>query len=226
MRRSTNKIPLIMDHNPVSAIAEAYRGLRTNIDFAGTERPMQVITVTSALQEEGKTTTAVNLACACAQANKRVLLIDANMRRPMLHHLFRKPNTQGLSNIMAGQCGFRDAVEFTHIDHLELLTAGSMPPNPAELLASSRYAELLAEVKAEYNTIIIDSPSTLFVTDAQIIAAAGDGVLLVADVGKVKKQQVRRAKSLLDNVKAHVIGVVLNNVKAKNHQAQQLAFYM
>jgi len=216
MQRSTSKTPIIMDKNPVSTIAEAYRGLRTSIEFMNKENKMCIIGITSSQQGEGKTTTAANLAIAYAQANRRVLLIDANMRQPMVHDIFLKTNYKGLANIVSNVCELKEVVVETHIPNLDILPAGGTPPNPSELLSSVKFYEILDETKSQYDVIIVDSPPVLHVTDAQIIAAVCDGVLLVASGGKVKKHVIRRAKALLDNVKANVMGVVLNNIKSRN----------
>jgi capsular exopolysaccharide synthesis family protein len=213
MQRSTNKIPLIMEKNPSSPLAESYRVLRTNLDFITAESTLKTIAVTSTHQQEGKTTTAVNLAVALAQAHRKVLLIDANMRQPSLHHVFAKPLHLGLSRVLSDQCDFQEAVEGTHIESLSLLSAGEQPPNPSELLSSQRLSNLLEEAGSLYDVVIVDSPSVLLATDAQIVASKCDGVLLVVHAGKAKKQAVQRAKEVLMKSKANMLGVVLNHVK-------------
>lgn len=225
MQRSTHKYPIIMERNPGSSVAESFRGLRTNIDFAAVDHSIRVIAVTSSQPSEGKTTTAVNLAIAYAQAGRKVLLIDADIRKPSLHDIFRSQHERGLTQLLATQCSFEEAVATSHIEHLDVLAAGILPPNPSELLASGKFAALLETAKEQYELIIIDCPAVLLVTDSQIIASQADGVLLVAHVGKVKKPTIRKARTALDNVKANLIGVVLNQVKSKKSKKEYFAYY-
>lgn len=225
MQRSTHKYPLIMERNPGSLIAESFRGLRTNIDFSNLDHSLRIIAVTSSQPGEGKTTTAVNLAIAYAQAGRKVLLIDADIRKPSLHELFRNQHQWGLTHLLATQCSFEEAVATTHIESLDVLVAGILPPNPSELLASGKFVELLMNAQEQYDLVIIDSPSVLLVTDTQIIASRVDGVLLVVHSGKVKKQIVRKARTVLENVKANLIGVVLNQVKKKKSKRDSYSYY-
>ncbi|MCI3927140.1 CpsD/CapB family tyrosine-protein kinase [Paenibacillus sp. TRM 82003] len=225
MRRSVNKQPLIMDLNPHSSIAEAYRVLRTNLEFAAPDARLQTIVITSAMHGEGKTTTIANLAVAFAHIGKKVLLIDADLRKPSLHDVFVKHNRGGLTNIIAGQYELGQMIQETHIEDLSLLPSGPLPPNASELLASQRFMELLKEAKSKYDMILIDTPPALTVTDAQIISSRCDGVLLVANVGKVKRQAVVQVKTLLDLVKANFLGVVLNQAKRRKDSKESKLYY-
>ncbi len=175
-----------------------------------------MISVTSAGPMEGKSTTAANLAVAYAQANKQVLLMDADLRKPTLHHTFEKSNRIGLSNLLANQYGIHEVVKDTHIENLSVITSGPIPPNPAEMLASKRMVSLLVELKDRFDMIIIDTPPALAVTDAQVIASICDGVLLVIDCGKVKRDLALKVKANLEHVKARILGVVLNNKSRKD----------
>lgn len=212
MSRSTPNWSLITETNPKSPISESYRMLRTNIEFSAIDQSMQIIMVTSSKPSEGKSTTSANIAVAFAQSNKKVLLIDADMRKPMQHRMFGKSNRIGLTTALFQQKELGDVVQMTNTDNLWFMPAGPTPPNPSELLSSNRMAALLEAVKRTYDVIIVDTPPILFVTDAQIVAAQSDGVVLVVDSGKVKKETAAKAKASLDHVKAKVIGVVLNNV--------------
>ncbi|MFB9756861.1 CpsD/CapB family tyrosine-protein kinase [Paenibacillus hodogayensis] len=211
----TNKTAFVTQIKQISYVAESYRALRTNIQFSSVNRPIQTILVTSAQSSEGKTTTVTNLAIVYAQENKKVLLIDADMRKPTLHQIFVRPNIQGLSNLLANQIAIQEAVNDTHISNLSIMTSGPIPPNPSELLASIRMQTLIKELRGIYDVILFDSPPALQVTDTQLLAAQCDGVLLVVKSGKVKRDHVKKTISSLEYVKARILGVVLNNKRKK-----------
>ncbi|GIP39969.1 tyrosine-protein kinase YwqD [Paenibacillus sp. J31TS4] len=225
MPRSTEKRPIITDINPKSPISEAYRTLRTNIEFSAVDEQLKVIMLTSAGPGEGKSTTATNLAVAYAQTNKKVLIMDADLRKSTMHHTFLKTNRSGLTNILVGQMTWEQAVQPTDIPNLDLLTAGPVPPNPSELLASQRMSALLEELKGHYDIVIVDTPPVLVVTDAQVLSTKCDGVVLVIDSGKVKREVAMKAKSNLDHVKVRILGVVLNNLDRKNGGSYYYYYY-
>ncbi|HEY0827513.1 MAG TPA: CpsD/CapB family tyrosine-protein kinase [Bacilli bacterium] len=212
MLRSTNEQMLITDVHPRSPISEAYRTLRTNIRFSSVDQQLKILLVTSTQAGEGKTTTVTNLAAAYAQENKKVLIIDADLRKPSIHHVFNLSNRNGLTSILTDQFVINEVVAKTHINHLSVITSGPIPPNPSEMLTSKRMLSLLAELKEVYDVILIDSPPTLAVTDSQILAAMCDGVILVINYGKVKREFVKKAKDSLEHVKARILGAVINNV--------------
>lgn len=216
MSRLTPKWNLITEKNPKSPISEGYRMLRTNIEFSSIDLTLQTIMVTSSKPSEGKSTTCANMAVAFAQANKRVLLIDADLRKPTQHHIFAISNRFGLTTALFHQKELRDIIQHTNTDNLSIIPAGPTPPNPSELLSSKRMAALLATTRETYDVIIIDTPPILSVTDAQIVATQSDGVVLVVDSGKVKKEVAVKAKALLEHVNARLIGIVLNNINRKN----------
>jgi capsular exopolysaccharide synthesis family protein len=225
MSRSTVKRPIITDVNPKSPISEAYRTLRTNIEFSTIDEKIRVIMLTSAGPGEGKSTTATNLAVTYAQTGKQVLVIDADLRKPTMHHTFMKTNRMGLSNILSGQVLPNEVIALTHIENLSLLSSGPTPPNPSEMLGSQRMSALLTELKEIYDIIIIDTPPALAVTDAQLIATQTDGVIFVIDSGKVKRELALKVKSNLEHVRARILGVVLNNVDKKNGDAYYYYYY-
>lgn len=202
---------LITIEEPKSPISEAYRVLRTNIQFSAVDQEMQVLTVTSAQPKEGKTTTVANLAVAYAQEGKRVLMIDADLRQPMLHRIFIRPNEHGLTNILAQRSKIEDECIATDVENLYLLPAGVKPPNPAELLSTKRMSSLLDQLRQQFDIVLIDTPPSLPFTDALVVASGSDGVLLVVCAGKSKRELVRKCKANLQHVKANVLGVVLNN---------------
>lgn len=225
MRQLTLKYPLAMDINPASFIAESYRSLRANIEFSSFDQELKTIAVTSARPLEGKTTTAVNMAAAFAQAKKNVVLIDANFRKPTIHDIFSKQNRGGLSNIIAKQYSVHEMVQETHIDNLSVITSGPVPPNPSEMLSSNNFKEMLDELKENYSVIIIDTPPALTVTDAQVVAAQCDGVLLVVHAGKAKRDAVVKVKEHLEHARARLLGVVLNNAKRNKRNKQEEFYY-
>lgn len=210
--RDTGRDGLVALRNPRSAAAEAYRTLRTSIQFAGLDQPVRSVLVTSASQGDGKTTVAANIGVAFAEIGKRVLLVDCDLRRPGLHALFGVPQAPGLTNrLIAEQPALPPAA--TPVPGLFILPAGDPPPNPAELIASARLAAALERLEAEFDLLVIDSPPAGIVTDAAILAKLVDGVILVVSAGQTRRDSAQRAKQLLEGVGARILGAVLNNAK-------------
>jgi protein-tyrosine kinase len=202
-----------------SLISEQFRTMRTNITFAAPDHEVRTILVTSSIPGEGKSTTAANLGVVFAQEDKRVLIIDADLRKPTLHYAFGIFNVIGLSSVLTRKNAFYDAIQETTVTGLNLLPSGPIPPNPAELLASKTMDALFEELKKLYDIIIVDAPPVLPVTDAQILSNKCDGTLLIANAGIVTKEVVIKAKSTLVGSQARIMGVVLNNYKiAKNRK--------
>ncbi|MFS0555440.1 CpsD/CapB family tyrosine-protein kinase [Brevibacillus sp. 179-C9.3 HS] len=209
-----NKKPfskLVCYSNPKSPIAEAYRTLRTNIRFSTPD--LRTMIITSAQPGEGKTTTISNLAIAFAQAGVNVLLIDGDMRKPTLHHVFRLQNELGLSSLLNGQAELNEVIQPINVNRMDVITAGPIPEAPTELLSSERMRKFMYDVKFRYELILIDSPPLLPVADSQVLSSLVDGVLLVLRSGKVKVENAKKAKMLLDHVGARIIGAVLNDMK-------------
>jgi tyrosine-protein kinase Etk/Wzc len=209
--RSASLITNFDSHSPYS---EAYRALRTNTQFLGLENPFKVLLFTSALQQEGKSTTSSNLAITTANMGTKTLLIDCDLRRPSLHKLFDNQHEQGLTNVVMGAIDWKDAVQDTGVENLDIITSGPMPPNPSELLASGRMRGLIEKFRENYEMVIIDSPPVIAVTDAAILSTMVDGAYIVVEAGKTPMGAVMRTKSILDNVQGNVCGVVLNNISA------------
>jgi capsular exopolysaccharide synthesis family protein len=220
---SKNKYLLITGSNPKSPISEAYRTLRTNITFSAVDQEIQKILVTSSQQGEGKSTTIANLAVAYAMENKKVLLIDADLRKPSLHQFFLKSNRRGLTNILVNQAKIAEAIVETDVANLSFLPSGPIPPNPSELLASKKMRSLLEDLETEFDLILVDSPPALALTDAQILSTMCDGVLLVVKHGKAKQQIVKKTLLNLQHVKAKVLGVVINN--KTNQDTESSSYY-
>jgi non-specific protein-tyrosine kinase len=206
---------LVAYHDPRSAAAEAYRALRTNIQFASPDKPLKTLLATSTSPEDGKSTTLANLAITLAETGARTLLVDCDLRRPAQHALFGLPNEVGLTSLMLGTPGTlapdRLGVQATPVGNLGVLTSGPVPPNPAELLASRRMAEILTTLAGLADYVLFDTPPIIAVTDAAILAPHVDGVLLIVRAGKTKRDLAVKAKGILAQVNAPLVGVVLND---------------
>lgn len=207
----------IVRNNPKSSISEAFRTMRTNIQFTNIDRDMKTIAITSSTTSEGKSTMVSNFAISLAQEDKKVLILDCDLRRPRVHKLFNISNDKGITSILMGASTLDDAVyNSTDIEGLSIITAGPIPPNPSELLSSNRMKEFLESVKDKYDMIILDTPPVGLVTDAAILSASIDGTLLVVEVGETETGQAEYAKELLDKVNANILGVVLNKIPLKD----------
>jgi len=203
---------LIAESDPRSAASEAYRTIRTNIQFAGLDRPCRTIVITSGTAGEGKTTSVANFGVVCAQAGSRVCLVDSDLRRPALHRLFGVDNERGLTTALVEDLPFAEVAQATHIPNLWLLTSGALPPNPAELVGSRRMRELLEAASSTFDLIVCDSPPVIAVADGVALAAQCDGVILVIRVGTVGHEVLRRVAEQIEAVKGKILGVLLNSV--------------
>lgn len=209
---------LITMTNSKSPISEQYRTIRTNIQFSTVDQEIRSLMVTSAGPGEGKSTTTANIAVVFAQQGKKVLLIDADLRKPTAHYTFRVDNNVGLTNVLLKQTTLPMAVRETHQENLYVLPSGPIPPNPAELLGSRSMEQLGNQVFEEFDMVIFDTPPVLAVTDAQILANKSDGIVLVVSSGTTENEAAIKAKELLVNAKGKILGVVLNNKKMKDSQ--------
>ncbi|QWU15131.1 capsular exopolysaccharide family [Paenibacillus sophorae] len=216
---------LITVTNPRSTVSEAFRALRTNIDFSSIDEKIQVIMVTSSGPEEGKSTVTGNLAVAYAQADKKVVLIDADLRKPTGHRTFSLSNRFGLSSLLSQQANLDEVIQVSGVPNLSIITSGPIPPNPAEMIASNRMSATLQELRQRFDIILIDTPPLLAVTDAQIMSSKSDGVIMVVSYGKVKRDIAVKAKASLDRVGARMLGVVMNNVKRKASEGSYYYYY-
>lgn len=206
---------LITKLNPRSPIAEQYRTIRTNLQFASVDEELKTMLVTSPGPGAGKSITTANLAVVYAQQGKKVLLIDADMRKPTVHYTFRLDNLHGLSSILVGEESVEEAVSTTDIDNLDIIPCGPIPPNPSELLGSRKMRTLLHEAGMVYDLIIFDTPPVLAVTDAQILANIVDGSLLVVRSKETENEAAIKAKEALEPAKAKLLGAVLNDREKK-----------
>lgn len=206
---------LIALSDPRSPAAEAYRRLRTNIQFSSLDKPLQTLLATSTAPDEGKSTTIANLAVTMAQAEQRVILVDCDLRRPTLHTLFKLPNEQGLTSLLLAQEDAEIPLQETGVAGLGLLTSGPLPPRPADILGSRRMEAVIARLRTMADIVLFDTPPVVVVTDAAVLATKLDGVLLIFQAGKTTRDHGRQARQILEKVKANIVGVVLNNAQVE-----------
>jgi polysaccharide biosynthesis transport protein len=203
---------LYVAKQPRSPVSEAFRALRTNLEFSGVDKPLKTITVTSSVPMEGKTIVAANLAAIMAQGGKRVVLLDADLRRPSVHKILGTHNNVGLSDVIRGHLSLTDVNrQIEDVKGLSAVTSGSLPPNPSELLGSAKMTKVLEELNSQADIVIIDSPPSL-VTDSQILAAKSDGVLIVIQPGKTHRDSAKATVAQLRSAGVNIIGVVLNRI--------------
>jgi capsular exopolysaccharide synthesis family protein len=217
LKSSSSPSSLVTLNDPQSFAAEAFRVLRNNLHYANPDVPLRRILVTSAGPGEGKSTTAANLAISMAQGERSVLLVEADLRRPSVHSLFRQPTTPGLSSYLVGDSLLAAVLLKSAVPNLSLVVSGPTPPNPAELLGSRRMHEFLNTVAERFDVVILDSPPALATSDACALAPHVDGVLLVVDSGQTPEVALRRAKERIEAVRGRIIGAVLNRFDAAAH---------
>lgn len=211
--------PLAMVDNPNGIRAETIRRLRTNLQFVNAaSEPSRALLVTSSLPGEGKSTTAANLAIALADAGSRVLLVDADLRRPSLHKILGQEGSAGLTSVLIGRVAVGSVIQPWQGGRIDVLTAGPIPPNPSELLGSSAMARLLESLRESYDVVLLDSPPLLPVTDAAVLGAIVDGVLLVVAAGRTHKNQLLNGIQALSNVNARILGVILNKLETRSER--------
>ena len=208
-----------------SPISEAYRTLRTNVQFTSVDSETKKIMITSSGPREGKSSTIANLAVSIAQTGKSVIVVDADMRNPTQHKIFGLDNGQGLSVALVQDQDFQKYVRETAVPGVMVLTGGPIPPNPAELVGSKRMKRLIEEFSQEYDIVLIDTPPIIAVTDAAILAQQVDGVILVLAAGEVNKDYALRAKEQLDKVGAKILGAVLNKADMKASEYYYYYYY-
>ncbi|MFJ6078598.1 polysaccharide biosynthesis tyrosine autokinase [Pseudarthrobacter sp. NPDC092419] len=217
--------PLVTQHAPQSPRAEAFRQLRTNLQFANVTGTANTVLITSSLPGEGKSTTATNLAIALAQAGRTVCLVDADLRRPMVDEYLGLERNAGLTTALVGAANVNDLLQPWGDDELYVLASGQIPPNPSELLGSSEMQHLIERLGEAFDTVIIDAPPLLPVTDAAVLSQHVGGVVLVVGVQKIKRHDLEKSLSNLRLVEANLLGVVLNRVPAKGADAYNYGYY-
>lgn len=207
----------VVEKNPKSIVSEAYRTLRTNIQYSSFDKEIRAIVVTSAEAAEGKSTVSGNLALSFAQNEKKVIIVDCDLRKPSVHKNFKLSNLEGLSEVLIGKAKLEEVIQNRN-ENLDILTSGKIPPNPAEMLSSSAMTNLIEKLKEKYHMVILDSPPLQAVTDPQILSTKADGTILVVRAQRTNKEAVIEAKNLLNKVGANIIGTVLlavENTKGK-----------
>jgi capsular exopolysaccharide synthesis family protein len=204
------KMTLVTITDPRSPFSEAYRTLRTNLSFYSLDHPLRTLVVTSPAPNEGKSTTVANLAVTMAQSGRRTILVDCDLRRPTLHELFDLPISPGLTNLVLEEVT-DPPLQQTGIENLWLLTSGPTPPNPADMLGTHRVDQVISSLLTKADFILFDAPPVMAASDAAILGAKSDGVLLVIRAGKTRRDQSQRAKELLQRAKVRVVGVALTN---------------
>lgn len=201
---------LITITDPRSAVAEAYRRLRTNLEFTSLDTPLRTLLVTSAGPDEGKSTTLANLAVSMAQAGRRVILVDSDLRHPHLHDIFGLDNQKGLTTAL-NQLGGDLPLQESGVNGLRVLTAGPLPDVPADLIASPAMETLIAALSEQADIVLFNAPPVVTVTDAAVLASKVDGVLLLVNAGRTRREYAQRAKAMLERVHARLLGAVLTN---------------
>ena len=215
---------LIVHEQPKSPIAEAYRTLRTNIQYAKVDGELKVLLFTSAGPGEGKSTVAANTAIALAQAGQKVILMDCDLRKPVQHHVFHL-NKKGLTNCLVGESPAVDLLQDTEVENLRVLTSGPIPPNPAELLGSSRMEQTISALKEIADYIVLDCPPVIAVTDASVLSRRSDGVILVLDANQVRPEMAQKAIELLENAQANILGTILNRAEVEAEHSYYYYYY-
>lgn len=211
--------------NPASRAAECCRSIRTNILFSAADRPMKTITVSSPRPREGKTTTTIYMGTTMAQSGQRVLLVDTDLRRPRLHKSLGVSKQRGLTNLILGDAALDDVIKSTDIPNLYVLPCGPQPPNPAELLLTKRFQQVLAELEQKFDRILLDSPPVLAVTDAVVLSRLSDGVMMVAEAGKTQLDDVAAAARQFKDVDATILGVILNDMDISDRRYGGYYYY-
>jgi len=210
--KQIEKIDLTAFKDAKSPITEAYRTIRTNLQFSGVDREVKVVEITSSVPNEGKSTVIASLAIVMAQAGKKVLLMDCDFRNPTIHKLLGLPN-KGVSNCIATGGNFREIIQHIEQDNLDILTSGPVAPNPSEILMSNKMQAMLDTARQEYDYILIDTPPVMPVTDAAVLSSKTDGVMLVVASGEDKPELVQATKTRLEQAGANILGCILNKVQ-------------
>ena len=216
---------IISYNDPKSVISEQYRAIRTNIEYSNVDQNTKTILVTSSDKNEGKTTTVSNLAVSFANLNKKVLLIDCDLRNASIHKMFKLNNIYGLTDILAKDRAVDKCIQKTELENLYVLTAGAIPPNPAEILSSEKMKNLIEDLKNIYDYIFIDTPPIGLVTDAGVLSSFTDGVVLVVKSESVEKKYLEETKKKLDAVDARILGAILNSYKSEQKDYNYYSYY-
>lgn len=211
--------------SPNSPIAEAYRGIRTSIEFSNIDKKLKTICITSSHQGEGKSTVIANLAVSFANIDKKVLLLEGDLRNPSVHRMFNISNIHGLTDVLFGNRSFLECVHPTKNKNLNVLTCGATPINPSEILSSKKMKEFIESLKEVYDYIFIDTPPIGIVTDAGIVSTYSDGVVFVTGANEVDTSLAKLSKERLENVNANILGVVFNKFEVNKNSGYEYYNY-
>ena len=203
---------------PKSISAEAYRSLRTSIKFSSVDKPIKTIVVTSSIPGEGKSTISGNLAITLSQSGARVLLIDCDLRKPSIHKKFRVVNDLGITDILVDKCSLKDVIKKID-EYLFMITAGTIPPNPSEIVGSNSMEDLIKELSLSFDYIVMDTPPVIPVTDPLLLAAKSDATIIVVRARKTKEKIIRQAYDELIKVNSNIIGSILNDSETKTNNS-------
>ncbi|MEI6536341.1 MAG: polysaccharide biosynthesis tyrosine autokinase, partial [Verrucomicrobiaceae bacterium] len=223
--KKLHEVPALLFDNDNSVTAEAFRKLRTNLQFLAVDSPPRVILVTSSAPSEGKTTTSINIALALAEAEHSVVLVDGDLRRPRLAKYLDLLGSVGFSTVLSGGAPLSEVLQTTKFPRLTVLASGPIPPNPSELLGSQATKRLLKELRDQFDYVIVDSSPLLAVTDGAILAAEADGVLVVARAGKTKRDQLKHAVGMLNDVGAKQLGAILTMMPTRGNSSYSYNYY-
>ena len=210
--------------NPTSLLAEAYRGLRTSLEYSSVDKELKSLVITSSNPGEGKSTVSSNLAFILSQGGKKVIVVDADLRKPTIHKKFRVDNREGLTEILIGKKNINEVSKKID-ENIHVITAGKKTPNPAEMVSSKAMEELIEILKRKYDYVIIDTPPVRTISDGVILAAKADGVVLVVRAGKTKSADIVKGYKELEKVKANIVGSVLNAVDNRRHGYYYYYYY-
>lgn len=205
---------LKIKENPTSLLAEAYRGLRTSLEYSSVDKKLKTIVVTSSNPGEGKSTVSTNLAFVLSQGGKKVVIVDADLRKPTIHKKLKLANTEGLTDLLIGKRNINQVSKAVD-ENINIITAGKKTPNPAEMVSSKAMEELIQFLKEEYDYVIIDTPPVRNIGDGVILAAKADGVILVVRAGQTKSGDIVKGYKELEKVKANIVGSVLNAIEKR-----------
>ncbi|WP_368915889.1 polysaccharide biosynthesis tyrosine autokinase [Staphylococcus haemolyticus] len=211
--RKKLETPLYAHDKPKSITSEKFRGIRSNIMFSGANEEIKSIIITSEKPTAGKSIISANIAISYAQAGFKTLIIDGDMRKPTQQYNFETANYDGLSNLIIGKSDFDKAIRSTRVENLDLLTSGPVPPNPSELVASDRFKEIYNQLMDMYDFILIDTPPVTSVTDAQVFLQLVKDCVMIIDTEKNNKNEIKKAKQLIEQADGHIIGAVLNKTE-------------
>jgi capsular exopolysaccharide synthesis family protein len=226
MEGGNKDFEFIVAKKPDASASEAYRALRTRIKFSRLDKDMlKTILITSPISQEGKTTTSINLAGSFAQANYKTIIIDADLRKPRIHSVFNQKRYPGFTDYFFGQATFQEILRKSEVNNLFYITAGTIPPNPSEILSSTQMESFLEKLKNDFDYIIIDSPPVIAVTDSEIISSLVDGTLLVVSANNTEMELMEKAVQLLSHEHSSFIGVLLNNFTYRSGYGSYYKYY-